>query len=85
MVLSVKGGGIRPTDLRDLRGVLERDHDMSMAGFLSLKPRSKAMWEEASTAGQFEYGGVKYDRMQLHAAANCERHFGGKARVPYAD
>jgi hypothetical protein len=29
MVLSVKGGGIRPTDLRDLRGVLERDHDMT--------------------------------------------------------
>jgi len=23
------------------------------------------MWEEAATAGQFEYGGVKYDRMQL--------------------
>jgi len=65
MVLSVKGGGIRPTDLRDLRGVLERDHDMTMAGFLSLKPPSKAMWEEAATAGQFEYGGIKYDRMQL--------------------
>jgi DNA modification methylase len=65
MVLSVKGGGIRPTDLRDLRGVLSRDHDMTMAGFLSLKPPSKAMWEEAATAGQFEYGGVKYNRMQL--------------------
>jgi DNA modification methylase len=65
MVLSVKGGGIRPTDLRDLRGVLERDHDMTMAGFLSMKQPSKAMWEEAATAGQFEYGGVKYDRMQL--------------------
>jgi DNA modification methylase len=65
MVLSVKGGGIRPTDLRDLRGVLERDRDMTMAGFLSLKPPSKAMWEEAATAGQFEYGGIKYDRMQL--------------------
>ena len=25
MVLSVKGGGIRPTDIRDLRGVLERE------------------------------------------------------------
>jgi DNA modification methylase len=65
MVLSVKGGGIRPTDLRDLRGVLERDRDMTMAGFLSMKQPSKAMWEEAATAGQFEYGGVKYDRMQL--------------------
>jgi hypothetical protein len=65
MVLSVKGGGIRPTDLRDLRGVLAREQDMAMAGFLSLKPPSKAMWEEAATAGQFEYVGVKYYRMQL--------------------
>jgi len=23
------------------------------------------MWEEAAKAGKFEYGGVKYDRMQL--------------------
>jgi hypothetical protein len=38
---------------------------MAVAGFLFLKPPSKAMGEEAATAGQFEYGGVKYDRMQL--------------------
>lgn len=65
MVLSVKGGGVRPTDVRDLRGVLEREHDTAMAGFLSLKPPSKAMLEEAATAGQYEYAGVKYNRLQL--------------------
>lgn len=65
MVLSVKGGGVRPTDVRDLRGVLEREHDTAMAGFLSLKPPSKAMLEEAATAGQYEYAGVMYDRLQL--------------------
>jgi hypothetical protein len=43
MVLSVKGGGIRPTDLRDLRGVLERDHDMAMAGFCSHQHRSSLL------------------------------------------
>jgi DNA modification methylase len=70
MVLSVKGGKIRPTDLRDLRGVLEREPDVAMAGFLSLQTPSKAMREEAASAGQFEYGGVKYDRMQLLTVAD---------------
>lgn len=65
MVLSVKGGNVRPTDVRDLRGVLEREHDTAMAGFLSLKPASKAMLEEAASAGQYEYAGVKYNRLQL--------------------
>lgn len=65
MVLSVKGGKLRPTDVRDLRGVLEREHDTAMAGFLSLQEPSKAMKEEAATAGQFEYGGLRYDRLQF--------------------
>ena len=65
MVLSVKGGKLRPTDVRDLRGVLEREHDTAMAGFLSLQEPSKAMREEAAAAGQYEYGGTMYDRMQL--------------------
>jgi DNA modification methylase len=65
MVLSVKGGNIRPTDLRDLRGVLDREPDTAMSGFLSLKEPTKAMREEAASCGQYEYSGVKYDRMQL--------------------
>jgi hypothetical protein len=31
MVLSVKGGHLAPTDVRDLRGVLEREDDAEMA------------------------------------------------------
>jgi len=65
IVLSVKGGKIRPTDIRDLRGVLDREGDTEMAGFLSLQTPSKAMREEAASLGQFEYQGVAYDRMQL--------------------
>ena len=65
MVLSVKGGSLRPTDVRDLRGVLADQPDTEMAGFLSLQEPSKAMREAAALAGQFEYGGVKYDRMQF--------------------
>jgi DNA modification methylase len=64
MVLSVKGGNIRPTDLRDLRGVLERE-DVAMAGFLSLREPTKAMMVEAGKAGMYEYNGVSYPRLQI--------------------
>lgn len=65
MVLSVKGGTVRPTDIRDLRGVLEREKEVELAGFISLKEPTKAMWEEASTAGVYEYQGTAYRRIQL--------------------
>lgn len=65
MVLSVKGGKLKPGDIRDLRGVLADQQDAEMAGFLSLQEPTKAMRDAASLAGQFEYGGVMYDRVQL--------------------
>jgi DNA modification methylase len=68
MVLSVKGGKLRPTDVRDLRGTLADMPDTEMAGFLSLQEPSKAMHEAGSLAGQYEYGGVKYDRVQFLTA-----------------
>lgn len=64
MILSVKGGKLRPTDIRDLRGVLEREGS-SMAGFLSLQEPSKKMREEAADAGMFHYGDAIYPRIQL--------------------
>jgi site-specific DNA-methyltransferase (adenine-specific) len=65
MVLSVKGGTIKPTDIRDLRGVLEREESAKMAGFLSLKEPTKAMREEAARAGRYIYQGIEYDRIQF--------------------
>jgi DNA modification methylase len=65
MVLSVKGGKLRPTDVRDLRGVLSSEHDTEMAGFLSLHEPTRAMREDAAKAGQFTYGGFRYDRVQF--------------------
>ncbi len=65
MVLSVKGGKLRPTDVRDLRGVLADQPDTELAGFLSLQEPSKAMQEAAAMAGQYEYSGIRYDRLQF--------------------
>ncbi len=64
VMLSVKGGKLRPTDVRDLRGVMERERS-DMAGFLSLQEPSKAMRAEAADAGMYSYGGVNYPRLQL--------------------
>jgi DNA modification methylase len=65
MVLSVKGGNVRPTDLRDLRGVLEREGQAEMGGFLCLQEPSKAMREEAGRAGMYVYHGISYPRIQI--------------------
>lgn len=65
MVLSVKGGKLRPTDVRDLVGVLSGEPDTEMAGFLSLQEPSKAMRDAGAKAMQYTYNGVKYDRVQF--------------------
>lgn len=66
MMIQVKGGKhVRPTDVRDLRGVLERETNAEMAGFLSITPPTKAMKDEAAEAGTYEYAGVQYPRMQF--------------------
>lgn len=65
MMMPVKDGKIRPTDVRDLRGVLEREDDADMAGFISMEEPTKAMREEAERAGMYEYSGMSYPRMQL--------------------
>ena len=65
MVLSVKGGNVRPTDIRDLIGVLSVEEGAELAGFISNKEPSKAMKAAAAQAGQWEYEDVAYDRVQL--------------------
>jgi DNA modification methylase len=65
MILSVKSGHIKPADIRELRGVLEREENAEMAGFLCLKEPSEAMRHEASVAGHWEYLGNSYPRIQI--------------------
>ena len=65
IVLSVKGGTMRPTDVRDLRGVLEREADAKGACLLSLREPSKKMREEAAVAGTYDYNGQTHPRLKL--------------------
>jgi len=85
MMLQVKGGKhVRPTDVRDLRGVLEREENAEMAGFLSIVQPTKAMLSEAAEAGMYEYAGVQYPRIQFLTTADVlveKREFHMPARV----
>lgn len=73
MIISVKGGKLRPTDVRDLRGVMERE-GAAMGGFLSLHEPTKAMRAEATDAEMFNYNGVSYPRLQMLTAADVLEH-----------
>ncbi len=71
MMIQVKGGKhVRPTDVRDLRGVLEREPNAELAGFLSIAPPTKAMLSEAAEAGMYEYQGRQYPRIQFLTTAD---------------
>ena len=88
MVISVKGGTIRPTDIRDLRGVLEREESAMLAGFLSLRKPKRGMISEAASAGVFEYNGVAYDRIQMLTVEDVvvhKREFNTPTRVGVKD
>jgi DNA modification methylase len=85
MMLQVKGGKhVRPTDVRDLRGVLERESNAEMAGFLSIVPPTRAMLSEAAEAGTYAYNGVEYPRIQFLTTADVlegKREFHMPTRV----
>ena len=65
MVLSVKGGRLQPAHVRELRGVLAREGDSVMAGFLCLNEPTRGMTQEAARAGMYEYRGKAYERLQI--------------------
>lgn len=65
MVLSVKGGTIRPTDIRDLTGVLANEPDAKLAGFITMKDPSIAMKRAAALSGTWEYRDIEYPKVQI--------------------
>ena len=64
IVLSVKGGHLKATDVRDLRGVLEREK-ATIGVLLSLEEPTAAMRAEAASAGFYTSPWGKHARLQL--------------------
>ncbi len=53
IIISVKSGNIKSGDVRDLKGVMEREK-AQVGAFITLKPATKDMTKEAVTAGYYE-------------------------------
>jgi DNA methylase/NACHT-associated inactive restriction endonuclease len=68
VVLSVKGGKLKATDVRDLRGVREREK-AEMGVLISFEPPTKPMRAEAATAGFYDSPWGKHPRIQLLTVA----------------
>jgi site-specific DNA-methyltransferase (adenine-specific) len=67
-IISVKGGGIKSGDIRDLKGTMERE-GAALGIFLTLNPPTREMEKEAASAGFYETGGKKFPRVQILTAA----------------
>lgn len=67
-IVSVKGGGIKSGDIRDLKGTMEREK-AALGLFLTLNDPTREMLREAAAAGFYETGGKKFPRLQILTAA----------------
>jgi site-specific DNA-methyltransferase (adenine-specific) len=67
IIIQVKSGNVKSGDIRDLKGVLEREH-AQIGAFITLKPSTKDMRTEAVSAGFYEpqaSPGSKYPKLQI--------------------
>jgi site-specific DNA-methyltransferase (adenine-specific) len=65
IIIQVKSGNVKSGDIRDLKGVLEREK-AELGAFISLKPATRDMIKEAVSAGFYEsmhYG--KFPKLQI--------------------
>lgn len=79
-IISVKGGGIKSGDIRDLKSVIERE-DAAIGIFLTLKEPTREMIKEAASAGFYETGGKKFLRIQILTAEQIID--GARPQVPF--
>jgi hypothetical protein len=76
IILSVKGGQLKATDVRDLRGVIEREK-AGLGVLISLEEPTSKMRTEAASAGFYTspWDKGKYSRLQLRSV---EELLGGR-------
>ena len=68
VVYSVKGGKLKATDVRDLRGVIDREK-ADIGVLLSFEEPTKLMKTEAASAGFYDSPWGKHPRLQILAVA----------------
>lgn len=68
VIFSVKGGHLKATDLRDLRGVIDREK-ADIGALISFETPTKLMRQEAASAGFYSSPWGKHARLQLLTVA----------------
>jgi len=70
IIFSVKGGGVQVKDVRDLRGVIEREK-AEIGVLISMEAPTKPMLKEAAEAGFYQPPGLadKFPRIQILSIA----------------
>lgn len=79
-IVSVKGGGIKSGDVRDLKGTMDREK-AALGLFLTLNEPTREMVKEAASAGFYETGGMKFPRLQILTAEQIVK--GERPKVPF--
>ena len=66
IIFSVKGGHVKPSDVRDLRGVVEREK-AAISVLISLEEPTREMKKEAASGGFYhsDYKGTEHPRIQI--------------------
>ena len=82
MVISVKGGKLAPTYVRDLIGTVTVPGGGTLGGFICLEEPSKGMLQAAGSAGKWEYNGRQYERVQIRSVADLLAHRGFETPAP---
>ena len=65
MILSVKGGKVRPEHTRELIGTVAREDSASLGGLICLQEPTRGMRHDAATAGFVSMNGIEYPLLQL--------------------
>jgi len=82
VIVSVKGGGVTVNQIRDLKGVLEREK-APIGLFVTLEPPTAPMKKEAAAAGFFTgANGKPYPKLQI---LTVEELLNGHARPQFPD
>lgn len=79
-IVSVKGGGVKSGDIRDLKGTMDREQ-AALGLFLTLNEPTREMQREAAAAGVYESGGMKVPRIQVLTAEQILA--GARPKVPF--
>jgi site-specific DNA-methyltransferase (adenine-specific) len=75
IILQVKSGNVKSGDIRDLKGVVEREQ-AQIGAFLTLKPATRDMQKEAVSAGYYET--EHYDKFPKIQILTVEEILAGK-------